>query len=56
MLVHNPTEESNRIFIKCPHDVYRWKYTGHMQFYATCPSCRRNVKIRQNQIKEEEPV
>lgn len=24
---------------------YRWTYAGNMRIYATCPNCRRGVKI-----------
>jgi hypothetical protein len=29
---------------------YTWYYTGRMVFYATCPSCKRNIKIEKNKI------
>jgi hypothetical protein len=49
-------EKNNRIVILCPHPSceYKWEYKGRLPFYATCPSCRRNVKIRDNQIMEVE--
>ena len=41
------------IQIRCnnPACLYEWRYTGHFFFYATCPSCRRNIRISQNRIE-----
>jgi hypothetical protein len=30
---------------------YTWRYAGRFSFYATCPSCRRNVKISENKVE-----
>jgi hypothetical protein len=40
------------ILINCPNPKckYRWKYGGSL-LYATCPSCRRNVKILENKME-----
>lgn len=32
--------------ICCQTCGYAWKYMGKFQYYATCPSCRRNIKIK----------
>ena len=39
--------------IKCPHSDcgYSWHYNGNLLKYATCPSCRRNVRIQENKIE-----
>jgi hypothetical protein len=39
--------------IKCPHSDcgYCWRYNGNLLRYATCPSCRRNVRIQENKVK-----
>jgi len=33
------------ILIHCPKSYcnYSWRYLGKFAFYATCPSCRRNI-------------
>ena len=38
--------------LKCPNSEcgYVWMYSGRFSLYATCPSCRRNVKICENKI------
>ena len=43
--------------IRCPNTscLYEWKYRGRFRFYATCPSCRRNVKISENKIGTLQP-
>ncbi len=47
-------EQSNRKFIQCPNPEckHRWEYRGRLLFYASCPSCRKNLKIKDNQILE----
>jgi hypothetical protein len=41
------------IRIKCPNTFcnYEWEYKGRFFLYATCPSCRRNVKITENKTE-----
>jgi hypothetical protein len=41
------------ILIKCPNHgcQYSWRYSGRLVVYATCPSCRRNVKVSQNKVE-----
>jgi hypothetical protein len=40
------------IKIRCPNILclYEWKYRGRFRFYATCTSCRRNVRISENKV------
>ena len=40
------------ILIICPNPEckYTWKYGGSL-LYATCPSCRRNVKVIENKLE-----
>jgi hypothetical protein len=42
--------------IRCPNSncQYTWIYSGRFLYYATCPSCRRNVKIEENKISSPE--
>ena len=40
--------------IKCHNCEHLWDYTGKKKFYATCPSCRFNVNIINNTVKEDE--
>lgn len=35
----------------CHNCQYKWEYKGESQFYATCPRCRYNVRIKN---KDEE--
>jgi hypothetical protein len=52
------SEKRLGILIQCPHSdcKYKWKYRGRFLFYASCPSCRRNLKIGENQITEANTV
>jgi hypothetical protein len=46
------------MLIKCPHPdcEYLWRYSGRSVVYATCPSCRRNIKVSENKIKTLQPA
>lgn len=46
------------IMVRCPNLKcgYEWRYLGRFSFYATCPSCRRNVKISENKVKPLPPT
>ena len=46
------------ILIQCPNSkcAYTWMYSGRFYYYATCPSCRRNVKIQDNKIESLQSV
>jgi hypothetical protein len=39
--------------IKCPNRdcEYSWWYSGRLVLYATCPSCRRNIKVSENKVE-----
>ena len=42
------------IWIRCPNPIcgnYEWQYRGRFFLYATCPSCRRNIRISSNKIE-----
>lgn len=47
-----------KVRIRCPNTNcdYSWTYSGRLLFYATCPSCRRNVKIQGNKIESPQSV
>jgi hypothetical protein len=47
-----------QIQMTCPNPDcnYRWIYTGRLLHYATCPSCRRNVKIQDNKMETPQSV
>ncbi len=51
----NNQRDSQGTVIHCPNSNcdYTWRYSGRLSFYATCPSCRRNIKIAENQIKPQ---
>ena len=43
------------VWIRCPSPIcgnYEWQYRGRFFLYATCPSCKRNVKISSNKIEK----
>jgi hypothetical protein len=42
------------VWIHCPNPAcdYVWRYSGRFFLYATCPSCRRNVKISENKVEK----
>ena len=44
------TRDSQGTVIHCPNSScdYTWRYFGRLAFYATCPSCRRNIRIAEN--------
>ena len=44
------TKNSGGTIIRCPNSYcdYTWRYLGKFAFYATCPSCRKNIKIPEN--------
>ena len=48
---------THSVWIRCPniHCAYEWHYTGRFFIYATCPSCRKNVKISQNKVESPQP-
>jgi hypothetical protein len=41
--------------IHCPNQScdYTWRYFGKFAFFATCPSCRKNIKIAENKISSQ---
>jgi Zn ribbon nucleic-acid-binding protein len=45
-------------WLRCPNSEcqYAWPYSGRFLYYATCPSCRRNVKIQENKIESPQSV
>jgi len=51
-------DKRKRILIKCPNPdcKYSWWYSGRLVVYATCPSCRRNIKVSQNKIETFQSV
>jgi Zn ribbon nucleic-acid-binding protein len=46
------------ILVLCPNEdcKYTWRYSGRFILYATCPSCRRSVKISENKIESLQSV
>jgi hypothetical protein len=47
------SEEKEGVYVHCSNTRcnYRWRYKGQSTFYASCPYCRRNVKISENKTK-----
>ncbi len=45
-------------WVRCPNlkCQYEWLYSGRFRYYATCPTCRRNVKIQENKIESPQSV
>jgi hypothetical protein len=45
-------KDSEGVMVHCPNPAcdYTWRYVGRFSFYATCPSCRRNIKIQENKV------
>jgi len=37
------------MILKCPRKDcgYEWDYKGHAKFYASCPRCHANVRIKE---------
>lgn len=52
--MNNPRDSQGTV-IHCPNSScdYTWRYLGRFSFYATCPSCRRNIKIAENKLKSQ---
>jgi hypothetical protein len=44
------------ILIQCPNHKFKyiWSYRGRFTSYATCPACRKNVKIANNKIESSQ--
>lgn len=40
--------------IRCPNVLclYEWNYRGTLRFYATCPNCRKNIRICEHMVPE----
>jgi hypothetical protein len=47
MKVNSRANKEKGILVQCRNldYMYTWRYAGRFLIYATCPSCRRNVKI-----------
>ncbi|MGN6631046.1 MAG: hypothetical protein ACTHKP_02245 [Nitrososphaeraceae archaeon] len=45
----------NEVFAHCPNSYcnYSWRYMSKFAFYTTFPSCRRNIKVAENQINPQ---
>jgi hypothetical protein len=58
MSIANNEANLKRILIRCPNSNCgcTWMYSGRFLYYATCPSCRRNVKIQENKIESPQSV
>jgi Zn ribbon nucleic-acid-binding protein len=56
--VKDNVQNSKGILIHCPNSEcnYAWRYSGRFILYATCPSCKRNVKILENKIESLQSV
>ena len=51
--------KKKHLLLQCPNPKcrYSWTYNGKFFLYATCPSCRRSVKILENKISSSlQPV
>jgi hypothetical protein len=50
--------DQRRVRIRCPNPNcdYSWMYSGRLLYYATCPSCRRNVKIQVNKVESPQSI
>lgn len=38
--------------IICKFCGYQWNYNGKMTLYATCPNCKKSIKIKEEEQKE----
>jgi hypothetical protein len=58
MRINSHTTAEKGILVRCPNSdcTYLWRYAGRFILYATCPSCRRNIKILENAIKSPQSV
>jgi hypothetical protein len=50
------SQKKVRLHCPNPNCDYSWMYTGRLLHYATCPSCRRNVKIQNNKTETSQSV
>jgi hypothetical protein len=55
---HKTETISHGVPLRCSNTKcgYEWQYTGRFFIYATCPSCRRNVKIAENKVETLQSV
>jgi len=56
MKAEKESKEKSRkgVRIRCPNSFcenYQWIYKGRFLVYATCPSCKKNIRISQNKIE-----
>lgn len=51
-------ENTNKIKIKCPNEKcgYSWDYGGRLFIHATCPNCKRSIRIEENRINHDQSV
>ena len=58
MTIANNESNLKGTLIRCPNRTceYTWEYVGRFFYYATCPSCRKNVKIQDNKIESPQSV
>ncbi|CAN5161030.1 hypothetical protein BH18THE2_BH18THE2_23330 [soil metagenome] len=56
--IHCKAKDYDGFILHCPNPRcdYTWRYLGRFSFYATCPSCRRNIKISENKIESLQPA
>ena len=49
---------SHGVPIKCSNTrcQYEWTYKGRFSIYATCPSCRHNIKISENKVESPQSL
>jgi hypothetical protein len=58
-MVNENIESQRGCWIHCPNPNcdYIWRDSGRFFLYATCPSCRRNIKISENKVESSlQPV
>jgi len=49
----DPEMEREGVLLRCyfPDCGYEWRYSGNSTIYASCPGCRRGVKIKVAEVK-----
>jgi hypothetical protein len=52
LIQKNNNPKGIRIHCNNPICGYEWTYTGNFFLYASCPSCRRNIKISENRVEK----
>ena len=55
---NNKYNRKEIVRIRCPNILclYEWNYKGILKFYATCPNCRKCIRIDENAVSNSQTM